>query len=326
MFSSLKKYVFLMGLGLALMANLAHARTFTFALPIPAESHYGAAANAFKSTLERLSNHRHTVSIKPNGMLGSEREVLEGLQIGSVDFAISSTGPVGGFVPETYVLDLPFLFHDYAHARQVMQGNVGQQLLSAFTAHDIQALGWGENGFRHLTNSRKPVHHPEDLKGLKIRTQENDIHIQSFKALNGAPTPMAWHEVFTALQQGTIDGQENPMAVFVSTGIWEVQKYATLSGHFYSPAVIMMSKQHWDRLSAEEQSWVEQATAAAIEANYAFVDQNEAEGIAQLKAHGMEVVETIDKAAFASAVQPVYDAFIKKYGTTLLAPIQAQQP
>lgn len=326
MLSLLKKYALLLICGAALFSGTLQARDFTFAMAIPAESHYGAAAEAFKSTFERLSNQTHRIHIKPNGMLGSEREVLESLQIGAVDFTISSTGPVGGFVPETYVLDLPFLFHDYDHARQVLGTEVGQQLLRAFDAKDIKALGWGENGFRHITNSTKAIHNPADLKGLKIRTQENDIHLSAFKALGAAPTPMAWHEVFTALQQGTIDGQENPMAIFVSTKIWEVQKHATLSGHFYSPAVILMSKIHWDNFSAEEKEWVQQATLAAIKANHDFVDQKEAEGLAILKEKGMLVVDSIDKTAFAQAASPAYEAFKAKYDTTLLEQIQATQP
>ncbi|WP_367248984.1 TRAP transporter substrate-binding protein DctP, partial [Pseudomonas sp. SB113] len=215
------------------------------------------------------------------------------------------TGPVGGFVPETYVLDLPFLFKSYDSARAILDGPIGQELLDKFEPQGIMALGWGENGFRHITNSRKPIVLPSDLQDMKIRTMENDIHLKSFQAAGSAPTPMSWTEVITALQQGTIDGQETPMSIFIANRIWEVQKYATLTGHFYSPAIIMMSKIHWDGLSEEEQGWVREAAKAGVEANRAYVSKNEVEGLATLRENGMEVVDSVDQEAFAEVVAPV---------------------
>lgn len=309
----------------ATFAAEAEARNLNIAITPPEESHYGAAANAFKEKIEELSNGEITAEVKAGGVLGGEREVLEGMQIGSIEMAVTSTGPIGGFVPSTYVLDLPFLFKDYASARAVLDGPIGQGLLDDFEPVGLVALGWGENGFRYITNSRKPIQTPEDLQGLKIRTMENDIHLGAFSAMDAAPLPMSFNEVITALQQGTIDGQENPMSILISNRIWEAQKYATLTGHFYSPAVIVMSKIHWDQLTEEEQGWVREATAAAVAANRAYVDNDEKRGLAMLRENGMEVIDTIDQAAFAEAVSGVYDTFADTYGSETLDQIRAAQ-
>ena len=140
---------------------------------------------------------------------------------------MTSTGPVPNFVPDIAILDIPFLFRDYAQARAVLDGPIGQDLLQKFDAKGIHALAWGENGFRNMTNSKHPVVVPEDLKGLKMRTMENPVHIQAYRAFGIIPTPMAFTEVFTALQQGTVDGQENPLSVITSAKLDQVQKYLT---------------------------------------------------------------------------------------------------
>ncbi|SED65761.1 TRAP transporter substrate-binding protein [Rhodobacter sp. 24-YEA-8] len=310
----------------AVLAGTAlEARTLNIAMTPPEESHYGAAAKAFKEKIEELSGGDITVEIKANGVLGGEREILEGMQIGSIEMGVTSTGPVGGFVPSTYVLDLPFLFKDYANARAILDGPIGQDLLDDFEPIGIMALGWAENGFRYVTNSKKPIETPEDMKDMKIRTMENDIHLGSFTALGAAPLPMSWNEVITALQQGTIDGQETPMSIFIANRIWEVQKYATLTGHFYSPSLIMMSKVHWDQLSEEEQGWVREAAAAGVAANRAYVENDEKRGLEMLRANGMEVIETVDQEAFAEAVSAVYDVFTSTYGSETLEKIRAAQ-
>lgn len=311
--------------GLVAFSGISSAKTWNWAMTPPEDSHYGAAGKAFKAKIEELSNGDITVSIKSNGVLGGEREIIEGMQIGSIEMGITSTGPVGGFVPETYVLDLPFLFKDYASARAVMAGPIGNELLEKFQSKDIMALGWAENGFRYITNSKQPIQTPSDLSGMKIRTMENDIHLSSFRAVGAAPTPMGWPEVIPALQQGTIDGQETPMSIFIANRIWEVQKYATLTGHFYSPAVIMMSKHTWDSLSEKEQGWVREAARAGVEANQEFVNQDEAKGLDMLRANGMEVVTEVDNAQFANAMDDAYQAFAKRFGTDMLDKVRAAQ-
>lgn len=304
---------------------LAQAKVMNLAFTPPADSHYGDAARAFADTIAERSDGAFEIALRPAGALGGERDVIEGLQIGTVELTISSTGPIGNFVPEVYALDFPFLFDDYAGAHAVLDGEIGQELLASFQPHGIVGLAWAENGFRHITNSVRPIREPADLAGLKLRTMENEVHIAAFRAAGAAPTPMSWTEVLTSLQQGTIDGQENPIPIVTANNMWEIQDNITLTGHVYSPAVVAMSAIHWDGLTEEQQGWFVEAAQAAAAASRQTVAANEESGIALMRENGMEVIDGIDKAAFAAAVQPAYDEFADRYAPELIARIRAAQ-
>ncbi|WP_339817086.1 TRAP transporter substrate-binding protein [uncultured Paracoccus sp.] len=304
---------------------LAQAKVMNLAFTPPADSHYGDAARAFAKTIAERSGGAFEIALRPAGALGGERDVIEGMQIGTVELAISSTGPIGNFVPEVYALDFPFLFNDYASAHAVLDGEIGQELLASFQPHGIVGLAWAENGFRHITNSVRPIREPADLAGLKLRTMENEVHIAAFRAAGAAPTPMSWTEVLTSLQQGTIDGQENPIPIVTANNMWEIQDNITLTGHVYSPAVVAMSAIHWDGLTEEQQGWFVEAAQAAAAASRQTVAANEESGIALMRENGMEVIDGIDKAAFAAAVQPAYDEFADRYAPELIARIRAAQ-
>ncbi|TYP62844.1 tripartite ATP-independent transporter DctP family solute receptor [Stutzerimonas stutzeri] len=304
---------------------LAQAKVMNLAFTPPADSHYGDAARAFAETIAERSDGAFEIALRPAGALGGERDVIEGMQIGTVELAISSTGPIGNFVPEVYALDFPFLFDDYASAHAVLDGEIGQELLASFQPHGIVGLAWAENGFRHITNSVRPIREPADLAGLKLRMMENEVHIAAFRAAGAAPTPMSWTEVLTSLQQGTIDGQENPIPIVTANNMWEIQDNITLTGHVYSPAVVAMSAIHWDGLTEEQQGWFVEAAQAAAAASRQTVAANEESGIALMRENGMEVIDGIDKAAFAAAVQPAYDEFADRYAPELIARIRAAQ-
>ena len=200
------------------------------------------AIDTFAREVEKRTNGRYKVQTFHSGSLGAKRESVEAVQLGTQELTFTSTGPVPNFVPDVAILDIPFLFRDYGHARAVLDGPIGQELLQKFPGKGMVALAWAENGFRHMTNSKHAVASPEDLKGLKMRTMENPVHIQAYKAFGIIPTPMAFTEVFTALQQGTVDGQENPLSVITSAKLDQVQKYLSLTGHVYSPALFLMNK------------------------------------------------------------------------------------
>jgi TRAP-type transport system periplasmic protein len=234
--------------------------------------------------------------------------------MGTLDLTFTSTGPVPNFVPEVAILDIPFLFRDYNHARSTLDGPIGQDLLQKFPSKGIVALAWGENGFRHMTNSKRAVNVPEDVKGLKMRTMENPVHIQAYKAFGIIPTPMAFTEVFTALQQGTVDGQENPLSVITSAKFDQVQKYLSLTGHVYSPALFLMNKAAWDKLSpADKQAFLD-AAKEGVKANRQRVDDDEKKAVADLRSKGMAVVENVDKSKFQATLGPTYVDFGKKFG------------
>ncbi len=288
-------------------------------------SHYGLGAQAFIDTLEELSGGAWTGEQAPAGQLGGERDMIEGLQIGSLDVVITSTGPLGNFVPEVYALDLPFLFRDYEHARTVLDGEIGDELLAKIDENELVGLAWSENGFRHVTNSQRPVRTPADLEGLKLRTMENRVHMEAFSGMGAAPTPMAFPELFPALQQGVVDGQENPVTVITASKFWEVQDHASLTGHVYSPAVILASPILFDSLSEEEKGWFREAAAASAEATRTEVNRLEDAGVALMRENGMEVIEDIDKAPFAELAQESYKVYTDEYGTEMVERIQAVQ-
>jgi len=179
--------------------------------------------------------------------------MVEGLQLGTIDLVVTSTGPLGGFVSKMFVVDLPFLFRDREHAYKVLDGPIGRELMDAFSAKGIKGLAFWENGFRQITNNVRPIEKPEDLKGIKLRTMENKVHLAAFRAFGASPTPMAWSEVYTALQQKTIDGQENPVAIIYHQKLVEVQKYLALTRHFYSPTPLLMSLKAFNALPQDTQ-------------------------------------------------------------------------
>jgi tripartite ATP-independent transporter DctP family solute receptor len=289
-----------------------------------ATSHYGVGAEAFIAKLAELSNGAFVGEQAPGGQLGGERDLIEGLQIGSIEMAVTSTGPLGNFVPEVLALDLPFLFRDYDHARAVLDGEIGQELLAKVNENNLVGLAWAENGFRHVTNSQRPVTKPDDLDGLKLRTMENRVHMAAFTGMGASPTPMAFPEVFGALQQGVVDGQENPVTVITASKFWEVQKYVTLTGHVYSPAIFLVSPALFDELSDEQKGWFYEAARVGVEANRAEVNRLEAAGVALMRENGMEVITEIDKAPFAALAEAsAYSVYTDQYGTEMIERIKA---
>lgn len=299
--------------------------TYKMAYALSQQSHYGAAGDAFAKALEEGSGGKYKVQQFGNSALGGEREVIEGLQLGTIDLAVLSTGATMNFVPAAGVFDIPFLMRDLDHARKVLDSDIGQDMLKEFSKRGLVALAWGEQGFRHLTNNVRPVKTPEDAKGLKIRTTENPLHITAFREIGILPTPMAWPEVATALQQGTIDGQENPLSVITSAKLSQIQKHLSLTSHVYAPAVIVISPSVYSSLSKEDQELVQKAGAAAGQAMRDFVSNVEKSGVEQLKAEGMQVVADVDREAFAKAVEPAYKEYNKKFDAKLIERIRNTQ-
>ncbi|WP_278924512.1 TRAP transporter substrate-binding protein [Pseudophaeobacter profundi] len=289
------------------------------------DSHYGVAAQKFEEVLKAETGDAFEFNHFPSSGLGGEREVIEGLQLGTIEATIVSSGTLANFVPDTGVFDIPFLFRDLEHARAVLDGPIGQEILSKFDTVGLHGLAWGEQGFRHITNNRNPIHTPADAEGLKLRTMENPVHLAAFNAMGAAPTPMAWPEVISSLQQGVIDGQENPLSVIVSVKLDEVQKYLTLSGHVYSPAMLLVSKPFWEGLDDTQKAAFEKAATAASEAMRSYVDNVETSGVETLKERGMEInaLSTDEKAAFQESISTAYEGYYETYGKDLVNAIVA---
>ncbi|SIS56092.1 TRAP transporter substrate-binding protein [Paracoccus saliphilus] len=312
---------------LAAIAAPVAAEEIKIGYALAEDSHYGVAAKAFEESLTAALGDQFSFRHFPSSGLGGEREVVEGVQLGTVEMTIVSTGTLSNFVPESGVFDVPFLFSSLDHARGVLDGEIGQEMLAKFDDAGLHALAWGEQGFRHITNNRGPIAAPADTDGLKIRTMENPVHIEAFEALGAAPTPMAWPEVIGALQQGAIDGQENPLSVIVSAKLSEVQTYLTLDGHVYSPAVILISPQLWGELDDDQKAAFEAAATDAVTAMRGYVDEVEESGVATLKEQGMEVNELSaeQKAAFRDALAEPYKTYEEQFGKDLMDRIQAAE-
>ncbi len=314
----MKALQFTAGIAVALGLGLAAAAQAQTVLKVgwtnTIDSHYGTGLTTFGAELEKRTNGRYKLQYFPSGALGGEREMLEAVQLGTQDMVLTSTGPTGNFVPETRILDIPFLFRDYDHARKVLDGPIGQDILTKFPSKGLVAITWFENGFRHITNSKRPIKTPEDVKGLKIRTMENKVHMEAFKAMGALPTPMNMNEVFTSLQTGTVDGQENPIPVILANKLYTVQKYLTLTGHVYSPALIVTSKGFWDKVSDADKAAFKEAAKIALVANRKKVNEDENNGIATMEKGGTEVIMKVDNAQFQKAVASAYANFNKEFG------------
>ena len=319
----LNKLALGMGLSLGLMAAVSAQTVIKLGYATSATSHYAVGSTVFCDEVEKGTQGRYKCQQFPNGSLGGEREMIEAVQLGTLDLVNTSTGPVGNFVPEVKIVDIPFLFRDYEHARKVMDGEIGQDILTKFPAKGLVALGWTENGFRHMTNSKRAIVKPGDAAGLKMRTMENKVHMDGYKTFGIQPTPMAFPEVFGALQQGTVDGQENPIPVILASKFSQVQKHLSLTGHVYSPGLLITSPRLMNKLSDADKKVFYEATQKAKVAQRKKVNDDENTGIAQLEKEGMQVVRQVNGESFRKAVAPAYAGYAKEFGADKIAAIQA---
>ena len=306
------------------MAGAASAQTvLKMGYAVPKDSHYGVGATVLCDEIAKGTNNRYSCQHFPSAALGGEREMIEAVQLGTQDMVTTSTGPLGNFVPEVKIFDIPFLFRNYDHARKTLDGQIGQDALKAMQAKGLVGLAWAENGFRHMTNSKRAINSATDANGLKMRTMENKTHMEGYKTFGILPTPMAFPELYTALQQGTVDGQENPIPVILAAKFSQVQKHLSLTGHVYSPAVFIMSPNVWNKLNDADKKVFTEAAKKGAAAMRKRVNDDEARGIEMLKKDGMQVVEKVDGDSFRKAVAPAYANFAKEFGADKIAAIQA---
>lgn len=302
-------------------------KTFTFKVghSLTKDHPYQVSLEQFAKNVEKRTDGKVKFEIYPLSQLGAERECTESLTVGTVDMCLSSTAPLVNFYKPIGVLDLPFLFDSREQAYKVLDGEVGEKLFKGLKEKGIIGLAWGENGFRHITNSKRDIKSPDDLEGLKIRVQESPIILDTFEALGAQPTPMAWDEALTALQQSVVDAQENPVTVAVNYKLYEAnQTHMTLTGHIYSAAAYLFSQISWDKLPEEYQKIIKDEAKKAGDLERQLIADNVKKGIETLKKNGVKVIEDVDKEPFRKAVKPVYDEYGKQYGD-LLEQIQNTQ-
>ncbi|WP_336368043.1 TRAP transporter substrate-binding protein [Marinobacter sp. C2H3] len=278
---------------------------------------FHVAAMKFRDLVAERTDGKVTVKIFPNASLGDERTLLEGMQIGSVDMGVITNGPVANFVEDMAVFELPFLFPTRQDAYRILDGDIGQELLDRLSEVNLKGLAYAERGFRNLTNSEHPVNTPADMDGLRIRVMENPVYTDTFRDLGANAIPMAWTEALTAMQQGTIDGQENPVNVVYAFKLSETQKYMTMTRHTYAPAVFVMGMPTWNKLPKAAQDVIVKAAHEAAEYERADNAKKEDEQLAALKEAGMQINDDPDLAAFQKAVEPVYKKYGERFGDYL---------
>lgn len=288
--------------------------TLTYATSLSEDSAYYAGAVALAEAAERLSDGRLKVKIFANGQLGTDREMIEGMQLGAIDLASPSTGAMGAVIPEVTVLDLPYLFDDADHVYRVLDGPMAQEFYTMFDGVGFHPLGWWEIGFRHLTNNTRPVRTPDDVRGLKLRTLPAEVHQRAWSLVGAQPVAMDFTEVYNALDTGVVDGQENPFNVILTGKLHEVQKYLSLTGHIYGAAPTSVSDKTWERLSPDLQNVLKEAVAASVVAQRKAASGDEASQLQKLKDFGMEVIEDPDRDAFREAMIPAWKSYTDKFG------------
>ncbi|ALJ05875.1 C4-dicarboxylate ABC transporter substrate-binding protein [Pseudalgibacter alginicilyticus] len=266
----------------------------------------------FQEVLEKKSEGKLVIKVFPDGMLGSEREVLELLQIGSVAITKVSAATLSNFVPEYHVLGIPYLFRSKEHQFEVMEGPIGKSILEKGEKFWLRGLCYYDAGSRSFYTSKKAIRTPEDLKGLKIRVMNNQMAINMVNAMGGSATPMAYGELYTAIQQGVVDGAENNPPSFVSSNHHEVAKYYTLDQHSSVPDVLIIGTKFWETLSEEERVWVQESADESAQAEKVYWNESVEESMNIAKEFGVEII-TPDKSLFAEKTESVLEEFLKEH-------------
>lgn len=310
-----------------LTASLSMAAPVTLKLGHIAEPDnvYGQGADHFAKRVKELSNGEINIQVFPSSQLGNQRDLVEGLGLGTVDMTLTGTAVMGNFVPEMAVFDLPFIFRDVNHAYKALD-SVGMDLAKKGEDRGMITLAIWENGVRHMTNNQRPIKDPKDMEGLKMRVMEQPVYIEMMKSLGASPTPMAMSELYTALQKGVIDGQENPLGHIATKRFNEVQKFLSLSGHTYAAEPLLISTMAWNKLTPEQQKILKQAAEETRDWERQLCRDLEGKFLQQIKDAGTtQVNDDVNKEAFAKATRPVWDIYSKRFGDNNIKAIQAVQ-
>lgn len=283
------------------------------------DSHqYQIGAKEFADLIEEKSDGKIKVDIHGNSTLGNEAEAIEQVIDGTIDMTVvAADSSLANTVPEMNLFGLPYVFEDREHVYSKLDGEPGKKLLGLLDDKNMKGLGFWEVGFRHMTNNKKEVKVPADLKGMKIRVQPAPVWESHMKALGANATPVSFTELYSALDQGLVDGQENPLASIYSMKFYEVQNYISLTGHNYTPAVVIMSNKAWDRLNDDQKKLIEEAVAEAATYQRDFLTQKDDEIIKELEEKGIVFTEP-DREAFKEATKDVKDALKDQVPTELI--------
>ncbi|WP_109078849.1 TRAP transporter substrate-binding protein [Aggregatibacter kilianii] len=295
-----------------------------FGYEAPRSDTQHAAAKKFNELLAEKTKGEVKLKLFPDSTLGNAQTMIAGVRGGTIDLEMSGSPNFTGLVQKLNVIDIPFIFKDRAHVYKVLDGEVGQSLLKELEAQGLKGLAFWDVGFRAFSNSKHTVTKPEDIKGLKVRTNQNPMYIEAFSLLGGNPVPMPLAELYTALETRAVDAQEHPIGIFWSSKLYEVQKYLSLTNHGYTPLIVVMNKAKFDALSPELQQAVLDSAKEAGAFQRDLNVKNEQDIIANLRKDGVEVTEQVDPAPFKAIIEEkVRKSFIDKNGDELVKQIDA---
>ncbi|MGR5287711.1 TRAP transporter substrate-binding protein [Vibrio maritimus] len=301
---------------LALSTSVMAATTIRIGHGANENYHLHRALEKFKSDLEQNSDGKFDVQIFANSQMGPDREMIEGVQSGMLQMAVSPSSFYSSWDPSFDVVELPFIYPSKQAALDTVHSATGDKMLSKLNNMNLQGIGWMENGVRHVTNNSRPVETPEDLKGLKIRTMKVPAHVKTFNSLNASATPMNFGEVYSGLQQGVIDGQENPIAHIYAQRFYEVQDYVSLTGHVITFYIPVMNLEFWHSLSADDQKLITDTMRDAEIYQQEIVAAEEGKQIEEFKKLGTQVnaLSPEQLQLFIDATEPVREEYKQKLG------------
>lgn len=292
---------------------------------LPEGALYDVAAQKFAEVLAKNSNGRIKINIHRDGQLGFERDLIEGMRLGTVDAGVITAAPIAGFEPRFMVLDLPFIFKSRESAFKVMDGEVGKKLFGYLEAQNLKPLAFFDAGWRTVVSTKKPLARPEDYPGSRFRVMENPLYVATFKSLGVNATPLNFGEVYTGLRQGTIDSLDLPPYVVFATKIYEVAKYMAVTEHMLTPVVLMMSGAKFKALPPDLQAIVVESAKEITPWQRDLAERTNTEIMGKLRGLGMEIIPAPDKQVFQSRMEPVYKEFEAKIGKDLIEAVRAGQ-
>ncbi len=298
-------------------AQNAQAKTFKLGHVLPPDHSWNICAKGFANEVTQKTDGRVTIKVFPSAQLGNEKDMVEGLQLGTIQMGLIGGGSYQDLEPKMGIANLPYAWSDHFHAYRAFDGKIGDALFSLLAKKGIIGLGWWENGFRNITNNTRPINTPEDLKGLKLRVTPIKLRLDTFNALEALPVPLPFSELYSALQQKVVDGQENPLAIIYSSHFYEVQKYLSLTGHIWGTAILSISERSMNKIKPEDQKIVKEAANKWRDKQRTMVRDAEDKMVENLKAKGM-IINQVNKAPFVEKVASVYKDYEPIFGKELI--------
>lgn len=289
---------------------------------LPEGHSWHVAATGFADEVKAATDGRVDISVYPSGQLGSEKEVIEGLQFGSVQAGVIGSGSFQNVEPKLGIIEMPYAWTSREQAFTALDADLGDALEDLLAAKGIVVLSWWETGFRNITNNTRPIESPADLAGLKIRVTPDKVRLAAFEGLGAEPAPLAFGELYSALQQGLFDAQENPLSIIDAASFFEVQDYVSLTEHIFGAASLSVSAATWNKIAPEDQAVVLELAQKWAESQRKMAADAEAELKSVLEEKGM-AFNTVDKAAFVEAVAPVWETQADVFGPELMGILES---